>query len=252
MKKADILKSLFFALALMGWSFAAKAQDPLCDVDLFNQMVERARLQSQRETVTVENLIYKPDSVMEYTCAERAIDFYPSALTNPDSQIGPGDVAPDKIIIQNFLFQNFGHTYLGGRAAAGTPMAPPGATYVCDAMAAVWAMAVCQQFAPTEPEDGFYDLTAFLSSNILRYPTLCTNPPINNFGNVPAVASIVFTSATTPPTDCGLPVATGVVVTTPRSPASEPARPDVYNEKICPNPTCTYRPTGLDTGVCEP
>lgn len=240
-------------LAFASWPVAVRAQDPLCDTTLFNQMVERARLQSQRETVTVENLIYKPDSVMEYTCAERFFDFYPSGLTNPDSQIGPGDVAPDKIIIQNFLFQNFGHTYLGGRAAAGTPMAPPGATYVCDAMAAVWAMAVCQQFAPTEPEDGFYDLIAFTTApEIRRLPSLCSAAFTLSIGAVPVMGGPVFTSAATPPTDCGQPVATGLVVTVPRSPASEPARPNIYNEKICPNPTCTYRPTALNAGVCAP
>lgn len=248
------------------------AQDPLCDVALFDQMAERARWQGQRETVAVENLVYKPDSVMEYTCFTRFVDHIPPNIRYASAgffEDANGDDIPDYIVTydfstdpmndlsinpaQNWMWSNFGHTYLGGRASPGTATVAGGTNYLCNAMDAVWELAKCQQFAPEEPEDGFYTLTDFLSAGILRYPQQCTTPPTVAFGKVPAdPIEVVYTSSGGNPADCGVPVPTGQVITMQLDQNDPPGRPVTYNEKICPNITCTYVPTALNAGNCVP
>ncbi len=50
-----------------------KSLNCACDADFMNQIYSRAFLESQRETLTNEVLIRKPDSVFEYTCFDREI-----------------------------------------------------------------------------------------------------------------------------------------------------------------------------------
>lgn len=155
----------------------------------------------------------------------------------------------------SYVFSNFGHTYMGGRLPADLPgNAPPGGDYVCDVMSLIWALAKCENFAPEEPEDGFFDLLAFSSAaEIRRYPALCVAPYASSIGAVPAIpAAILYTSAAVPPADCGQPVPTGQVITMPVDQYDPPGRPVTYREKICPNMSCTYVPTALDTGNCVP
>jgi len=268
--KKTLSLAVFLIIAL--YADISKAQDPLCDVALFNQMAERARWQGQREVVTAENLIYKPDSVLEYTCYSRFIDHIPpnirytsiffqssgGAITYTVTNDFPSDVMIDlsQVPAESWIDGNFDHTYLGGRMAIDPPVGAPGVNYVCDTMSIIWDLAKCQQFAPEEPEDGFFTLTDFLSAGILRYPVLCTSPPAPTFGVIPVMpAAPVFTSAAVLPTDCGVPVPTGQVITMPLDQKEiAPGRPVTYNEKMCPNPTCTYIPTapGPDSGNCVP
>ncbi len=267
------LSGVVLALVLALWPVPGQAQDPLCDVALFDQMVERARLQGQRETATVENLVYKPDSILEYTCYPRFVDHIPPNIRYASAAFfadADGDDAPDYTVTNDFpsdvmvnmskdpaetwMWSNFGHPFLGGRIPAGTPMVPAAANYVCDAMSAVWALAKCQHFAP-EAQDEFYGLMtfAFTPSDIRRYPVACNAPYTLPIGDMPVMpAALVFTSAAVLATDCGQPIPTGQVITMPRDKNEPAGRPDTYNEKLCPNPTCTYVPTGLNTGNCAP
>lgn len=234
MKRHGLCIAFVLALVLTvlpaGIRSAGAALDPLCDQGLFDQMVERARLQGQRRTAVEENLIYKPDSVLEYTCFDTGV--------NP---------------VSAYLAGNFGHEYLGGRAPAGLPITYTGP--VCDAMTVIWDAARCMNFSPVDPEDNYYDLNAFMTApEIRRFPTTCTVPPSVAFGSVVATATpIAFTPATsplTPATDCGLPIPTGNVIDISVGPGE--TRPARFNEKLCPNPTCTYIPTGFDAGNCVP
>jgi hypothetical protein len=274
MNKPGFLLAFVFILIFTAWPMSAQAQDPLCDVALYDQMVERARLQGQRETMTVENLVYKPDSILEYTCYPRFVDHIPpnirytsiffessgGAITYTVTNDFPSDPMFDlsRVPAENWMFSNFGHTFLGGRVPLGAAAAiPPAGNYVCDVMSAIWELARCQQFAPEEPQDGFNSmLTSMFTGEFRRYPTLCNAPYALSMGNVPVMpAAPVFTSAAVLPTDCGVPVPTGQVITMPLDQKEiAPGRPVTYNEKMCPNPTCTYIPTapGPDSGNCVP
>jgi hypothetical protein len=256
MKRRGLCVVFVFALVLavlpVGVRGARAAMDPLCDTGLFDQMVERARLQGQRRTAVEQNLIYKPDSILEYTCFDRFIDAMPDNASYYLEAAPLNDLI--KTPVQNYISSNFGHDYLGGRAT-GLTIGAAGTGYTCDAMAVIWDAARCMNFSPEDPEDNYYDLSSFMTApEIRRFPNTCTVAPSINFGNVPATAStITFTTATnpsTPATDCGLPIPTGNVINISVGPSE--SRPATFNEKICPNPTCTYMPTGLNTGNCVP
>jgi hypothetical protein len=257
MKKRGLLLIAAFMLGLTVLSagiHTAAAMDPLCDTGLFDQMTERARLQSQRRTAVEQNLIYKPDSILEYTCFERFLDVMPGNITYSLTATPLNDLI--KTPVEEYLNDNFSHSYLGGRAPAGLTVGAASATaYTCDAMSVVWDAARCMNFGPEEPEDSYYDLSSFMSApEIRRYPNICNAPTTVAFGVVPTTATLIaFTAATnptTPSTDCGLPIDTGNVIDISVGPGE--TRPQVFNEKLCPNPTCTYMPATLNTGSCVP
>jgi hypothetical protein len=268
---ARLFMAVIFILSLVAGISPAHAQDPLCDAGLYDQMSQRARLQGQRETVTAQNLIYKPDSVMEYTCFSRFVSHIPPNIHYTSSYLLGGsetslptftvtrDFPPQPMLDisripgENWIFGNFGHTFLGGRLTTPPAVTAAAANYVCDAMAVVWNLAKCQNAAPQEPQDGFYGLLAFSSAaELRRYPALCNAAYTVNTGALPATAAIIYTSALVAAADCGQAVPTGSTVNMPLD-ANEPAgRPIVYNERVCANPACTYVPTGLNTGNCVP
>lgn len=272
----SFLAAAVFAVALAAVPAPARAQDPLCDVALYDQMAQRARLQGQRETVTVENLIYKPDSVMEYTCFTRFVEHIPNNLRyasaaffepiepdgenhHPRYEVSFDFPAEPLMTVarapaEQWMFGNFGHNYLGGRVTDTPATATPGTNYTCDAMSVIWELAKCQQFAPEDPEDGFYGLQAFTTiDEIRRLPTACTAAFTADIGTIPALpADPVTTNALAVVTECGEPIPTGQVINIPRAEGEPASRPAIYEEHICPNPTCTYTPTGMSDGTCAP
>ena len=252
MKKPGIFKTIAMTLLVLACTHgAARAQDPLCDATLWTQMTQRATLLGQMETATAENLIYKPDSVLEYTCFNR---FVSVSVYRMPYYITPYYLT--EIVqagVTQYLYENFGHTYLGGRLVpSGAADPPPAGTYVCDAMTWVWEAAKCMNFAQTEPQDSIYDLGYFAGGlDIRQTPNACTNAPFPSvYGDLPVQGDYIATNIPMDPIACGEPMATGLVIDQPVSPGD--SRPQTYNEKICPNPACNYTPTGMDSGTCAP
>lgn len=192
-----ILLGAVFAFPIIGASFAHAADtwtpgDPsgdgpeiapqTCDSDVWMTMENRARMETEREIMQNQNLIFKADSVLTYMCfdsfAGHAAHYvgelfthtaYWGALIIPwGGQYGM-DVAMTNVVIRSmkpYLDSNFDHTQLGGRGAAlglnkyfPKNRISPGDTYGCNQMATVWRAAKCLnfmhngQFANT---DGFY------------------------------------------------------------------------------------------------
>ena len=245
-----------FAIGLTAFSIASFADEPLCDNGIWTQMTERARLNGQMDQAKAENLVFKADSILEYSCFERFVDTAPANASYYMTYAGPNSLL--KPTIENYLFTNFGHTFMGGRALAGQPNLPSAnAPYDCSAMYYVWSLAKCMNATERAPEDNMIGLFEFIAAPDSRtLPSACTAPSAAAFGSVPVVLPPpIAITALLPAPDCGTPVPTGSIVDLSSTDTSKhryfpPIAGGRFNEKICTNPACTYVPTGFDTGNC--
>lgn len=165
-------------------------------------------------------------------------------------------------IINTWINNNYGHTYLGGRN--GADPAPQAAvdTYNCNTMDYVWRIAKCMHAGDLPPQDNLTGVYEFLTSPDSRLlPSACAGPAVAALGNAPVAAGSAITLAVIPVgTACGNPIPTGNTVNLGET--SETAYNNtfptiaggkrIYNEKICQNPACHYVPTSLDAGTCQP
>lgn len=166
---------------------AAEAVTP-CDPEVMQAMKARAWLEAQREITQNQNLIYKPDSVLEYSCfrgfLDKAASNYSIAGVNrqfsESTQWGTGNgfgpETTDQALswfvgtaLASYLTANFEHSFLGGRLEDITvreadyfenPAEVKGEqNYNCDVMARVWEAARCLNFNERDGGnfDGFYD-----------------------------------------------------------------------------------------------
>ncbi len=65
-----VCASLFASFIISGSSHAQFAASP-CDPNYYKSLEARAWLEAQREITQNQNLILKPDSVLEYTCFDK-------------------------------------------------------------------------------------------------------------------------------------------------------------------------------------
>jgi hypothetical protein len=187
---------------------APSAQDPGCDTEFMDAVSARGWLEGQRELTQAENLIFKSDSVLEYTCFQQMLEVVAvkAAPQFPESVLWsevPGitslstDIALEQIIGQEliaYLQANFPHSFRGGRVIpVDTPLADrnPGA-YVCDSMKYVWEQSKCTPFMEKEPRlstsggldiDGFYEFSRYASNDPRRLPlqSAYCQPPKDNY-----------------------------------------------------------------------
>lgn len=250
MKRSRIrlITALAIGAALLTAGGAARALDPICDIDLWSKMHARANIHTHMDSVTVQNLVYKPDSVLEYTCFERFLDVAINSMTYyfiPDYT--------DTIIrngVQDYIFNNFGHTFMGGRMPDAGGSAPAsGSDYVCEAMSKVWEVSRCLNFANDDPPENFYTLTDFLNADdIRRYPeATCSKPAMGAFGVVPVQGSPLNANTPVNAEDCGAAIQTGYKINIPVE--SGETRAQEYDEYVCINPTCNYDPA---SNSCTP
>lgn len=224
------------------------ADNPMCDATMWEQMVERARLQGQMENSVAENLIYQGDSVLEYTCfGELAGDSVDNASYYSTGAYTKGELVP---ATQNYIQQNFKGGLLGGRmdqVAAGSP---------CDMMNKVWQAAKCMNFDDMEPQDDFFSMDEFMDGDDIRQlPEACSKPSADKYGDLPAIADDIDPHLLKSPTDCGIAISTGLKIDQPSGDTADTSKtdnmPDQYSEKICENPACTYIPDGGGGGKCQ-
>jgi len=276
MRKVGLHLLALMLLILTSWQAAAQTAAPLCDDALWNQMVQRSRLQGQVDITKAENLIYKADSILQYTCFNRFMDVARTNMTyyfNPtfiDSAIKP--------IVDRWIADNYNHTAMGGRIPSTvTYAAASGSNYTCDMMARVWENAKClnvDQIAPGDTLTGVFEF--MLSPDPRALPTACVAGPTAPYGNAPVTSPVPPISIGTlsvpppPPTggtfDCGAILPTGRVVDLSTvdvdsdsnfpwivigtNAAGQPISSHIYNEKVCANAACTYWPDGVDAGHC--
>ncbi len=200
MKMHKIIKKAALALSILfiyhGDAIAQIAPAPQpCDPGFYDQMRSRAWLEAEREIMQNQNLIFKPDSVLEYTCFDHFVakaaweggDIFTHTtyfggvpLIERESVYALNNVLERTVFasLDAYRGENFFHALLGGRGefldiGAGSVKAitpPPGTEifapnayeyepYTCDVMAKVWAKAKCLNFvhnADFADNDGFY------------------------------------------------------------------------------------------------
>lgn len=157
-----------------------------CDTQVWRAMESRAHLETEREIMQNQNLIFKADSILNYTCfdsfAAHATKHVGILFTHTSyfsgSPIIPWgkeygmDYNMNEVIIKSmepYIETNFDHTYLGGRGVhlgLGKPVINEipnkGGQYKCDVMNEVWKVAKCMNFMHTKEfaaTDGFYPFT---------------------------------------------------------------------------------------------
>jgi len=192
--KKTILSALTAIIAGMA-PLSVSAQDIApqpCDAQYWRQLTARAWLEAEREIMQNQNLIFKPDSVLEYVCFDQFASI--AAWTGGDifvhtkyfgkqiitRGLNPGAMETGIAAVVSTALasykgsgndSNFGHEFLGGRAgkmnAAMTNSSFKPATekqaYNCQTMSKVWKAAKCANFVDNsnfEKTDGFYPFKA--------------------------------------------------------------------------------------------
>lgn len=255
-----------FAAALLSSSISY-AQDTPCDPEYYESLEARAWLEAQREITQNQNLIYKPDSVLEYTCYVGHLNVLAQladsgALFSGTTRWGttaPGDMQGSLQSLVGSAMQtyatNFPGNLLGGRSGtagtlSGTNVSP--GTYSCNIMQRIWTEAKCKNFID-RPHDGFFTLEEYSNDPDKRQlPSPCT-------GSVPWTTNIdtatesppwtedpivTFFADIFPTSDCGAPlrnrVATGLTVRQTLATIRE------FEENVCIVPGCRWDPGAGD------
>lgn len=178
--------------ALMRHAHAVEIADQPCDANYWRQMKSRAWMEAEREIMQNQNLIFKADSVLEYTCFDQFVsvnawqagnlfvhtDYFgekiikratpPEAMENALTAVVSNALAAYK---GTSPADNFVHSFLGGRANfMGAEMsnsafrdAKTNVAYTCQTMSKVWKAAKCANFIDNssfESTDGFYPFDA--------------------------------------------------------------------------------------------
>lgn len=251
----------------------AQIADSACDAEYFKSLESRAWLEAQREITQNQNLIFKPDSVLAYTCFDQFANVLAnmqswqgfsetsrwgaviSPLTTAMDEALNGLVAPSLI---SYLQSNFSNAYLGGRGDPSyTPSNISGGAYNCTEMNKVWQTAKCYNFQ-TLPQDGFFTFEEHALEDKRLLPSACTNPTVWNTqiqqaGLKPDSApggwpfdkvQVYFDQLDPAQCASSVPIPTGVTVT-----SRNLGLPETYAEKVCIIPGCFFNPDG---GQCEP
>jgi hypothetical protein len=169
---------------------ASSIAQQTCDTEVWKTMTDRAHIETEREIMQNQNLIFKPDSILAYTCfdnfAAHASLYVGQLFTHTKYWNGKliiewgapygMDNAMQKVVIDSmkpYIEGSFKYSMLGGRGEfiAGTSgggalsyktpqdIGNMGRTYSCDVMNNVWKAAKCLNFihnSDFEETDGFY------------------------------------------------------------------------------------------------
>lgn len=171
------LRYIFVGLALaLLWAPAAQAQTlqpTSCMPDMMTIIEANGLIEAEREIIQNQNLIAKPDSVLEYSCFEQHLSLSGlvtgQMFTEAEGFFNINDAFIDQysldrgiyfVVFQalvEYLRENFWHRYLGDRAEL-QALPPVGVgNFTCYAMGYVWNRAKCSNFiTPRNTRDGFY------------------------------------------------------------------------------------------------
>ncbi len=246
-----------------------------CDPVYMESLESRAWLEGEREIIQNQNYIVKPDSVLEYTCWDRAlIDVTAGPIAAIFSDEWRGVTAPPPMLAQleasvlphaiGYLGANFLHEFGGGTWVGSGGAAPFSASgNPCTVMRDTWFLAKSENFIPDPAIDGFYTFFEYIGMPDPRiYPTPSPGPGAEAWIENMLIGYNIESLLGRPPNDfpdgypfrdpleidfielirprlipgvCTPPVPTGVTVFT-----SAPAGEEGYPDGICTNPGCTY------------
>ena len=182
------LCALFISALPISKAAAQDIADQPCDANYWRQMSSRAWMEAEREIMQNQNLIFKADSVLEYTCFDQflAINGQEGGKiftstdhfnVKPIGETALADALQSVVFaaLTNYRGNNFIHSYLGGRAefmtvsnsnsfdGFGDYFKPANDTsnnsYTCRTMQDIWKAAKCANFIDNskfDDTDGFY------------------------------------------------------------------------------------------------
>jgi hypothetical protein len=272
---------LTLAVILPAWATAALAQPATCDPGYWKSMQARAWTEAEREIEQNQNLIYKADSILEYTCFDKYLQALSANAPNLFSETTAwgaitSPVTPDLgkalniLVAQSLPFwqANFDHKYLGDRSTLDYKLSNDAkagsATYDCKQIFAVWRAAKCQDFdnkdttfgkINTQTYDDLFDMAHYTGGFDARhYASAC--PPSTDWGakypdsinssNVyPKETYQVYANYFTSTTCTSGGIATGVKVQrngVPAYPEVICVTPGCAQDQNATNPTCTNNP----------
>ena len=263
---------LFAAVFLLGQiAYAQTAADEPCDPEYWKSLKARAWLEAQREITQNQNLIFKPDSVLEYTCfdrysaelAEHAKDMFSETnkwgnLLNDKSM----DRALESLVgspFREYLKSNFEESaegpydLLGGRLNDDSidyddsdwlnPIV--GGDYACTIMNDVWKKAKCMDLIDNDDNDGFFTFTEYQNDPDKRFlPERCEESTRWAVERDTALENVPWTEDTVEPYLYFLDNGTCGDGNAPAFPTGLTVRHknNVFEEKICIQPGCHYNP----------
>lgn len=171
-----------------------------CDIEYVDALEARAHMMGQRRTAQHRNLIFKPDSVLEYSCFTELVEVIGSAVRHDGSlffsetdEWGTVGEFTDLSLEYAFLYMvsdtvvsyldsNFIHRFLNDRPPPVLdPLNPVSGSYNCDAMRYVWRQARCMNFMDRAETDGFYDFSYYAHADPRRLPEvyeMCEPDPL--------------------------------------------------------------------------
>ena len=178
----------------------ASGKDTPCDPEYMDALEARAWMEAQREISQNQNLIFKPDSVLEYTCFDRFLntvarnDGYAQddRIFSETTRWGPisgfnatsTDTALTTMVLTavvSYLAANTTNAYLDERTGISyTPQTTvAGGGYSCDQMGRVWNEARCMEFMDEAGTDGFFDFPHYAGTDPrqVRPTSFVCNPP---------------------------------------------------------------------------
>ncbi len=130
-----------------------------CDEGFYESLKAKAWLEGQREMTVNENILYKPDSILQYSC-------YNASLKKNDDINKSAKNELFKKPQEKFLENNFSHTTLGSTA---DPIDPNADSYAnCNIMNTIWAQAKCGDFQEDSAATGFTDFSEYANSGDRR------------------------------------------------------------------------------------
>lgn len=269
-------------------SYAQIAASP-CDPVYYQSLEERAWLEAQREITQNQNLIFKPDSVLAYTCfhsymnelADHAADMFSETTRWQDDVIDDQPLSMNQALqdlvieaLGTYLDSNFtsdeDRRYLGGRMASSPRTNPDdyatianNTGYACNVMQEVWNFAKCYNFQ-AEARDGFFTFRDYANgfsdeSRPRGLPSSC-----GGAGDEPELyeAAIEASMTNTPwPVDSTLTYHANLQAASCGASEMQPIAtgvvvtrshqsPQRYFEGVCVQPGCHFRPT--DTAPTPP
>lgn len=288
--RAFFLNFLIVAIALCtliapGFSYAYNSTpmpDTACDPEYMDALERRAWLEAQREISQNQNIIVKPDSVLEYTCFDQFMGLLADAplFSEVGCCGGPQDTdALNNVLkaavlpaLQNFIQSNFKHTFRGGKEPT-LDYNPPGAInggYKCNKMAQIWDISQCLNF--WDSEEKFIDFASYTvwDPRVMSIAGKMCSPVIKDIDlqtafNEKAKHHVLYDEnsgdafpyeedpvkthldkilpvGVSPATKCADPIPTGLCVD----------RSDMkpYADAVCPNPGCHYVPRESNLDEC--
>lgn len=267
-----------FTALIVVFAAPAKAQpelrDTTCMPEVMTIIEARGLLEAEREIIQNQNLIAKPDSVLEYSCFEQHLTLAGlvtgQQFTEAEWYFLIDDAFVDQYTLDRgiyyvvfqalvaYLRENYWHQYLGDRAELpALPIAT--GNFTCYAMGYVWNRAKCANFIiPRNGQDGFYTFDEYRTMDdprnlpqpieCERWPDWAQEITDSNTMSAPLPAAAAATAELTDdlvvypdlfnPDDCAASPAIPTGMLVPPYPG-QPA----YEEHICLAPGCYYNGT---------